>query len=425
MQGTSYNVQEIGIAEEVDVMSELIDNRKHRQETLKGIIRDIHAGADPDDIKRRFAELLDQVGPSEISAIEQALIDEGLPIEEVQSLCDVHVRVFRESLDKQQVASGIPTEESHPVTWFKDENQMISGIVQGLKDLVTKISELPAGTDITADLAEWRKRHTELGIVDAHYARKENILFPYLEKNGIAGPPSVMWGIHDQIRAALKEIGQLIMGAEKTANPRLNRAIADQVIPTLNQITEMIYKEENILFPMCMETLTADEWKEIGKQLRDPEMATYKAPQASKSEAGAPAGLVNLEVGALTPEQINLVLTHLPVDVTYVDENDEVKYFSLGKERIFQRTPAVIGRKVQNCHPPTSVHVVEQIVSDFKSGKRDRADFWIQSQGKFILIQYFAVRDRQGNYKGVLEVTQNAAWVRSLEGEKRIYDEDK
>jgi DUF438 domain-containing protein len=403
-------------------MSELIDNRKHRQEVLKGIIRDIHRGADPDDIKRRFAELLDQVGATEISAIEQALIDEGLPIEEVQQLCDVHVRVFRESLDKQMAAGDVAEPvEAHPV----DENQLIGGLVEGIKEIVTRISELPAGTDITAELGEWRKKHTELGIVDAHYARKENVLFPYLEKNGITGPPSVMWGIHDVLRADLREISQLIIGSEKIANPSLNRAIADKVIPTLNQISEMIYKEENILLPMCMETLTADEWDEVAKQLKDPEMATYKAPATAQDEAGPHQGLVNLDVGALTPEQINLVLTHLPLDVTYVDEKDEVKYFSLGKERIFERTPAVIGRKVHNCHPPTSVHVVEQIVSDFRSGKRDRADFWIQSQGKFILIQYFAVRDREGNYRGVLEVTQDAAWVRSLEGEKRIYDEGK
>ncbi len=407
-------------------MSELIDNRKHRQEVLKGIIRDIHAGADPNDIKQRFAELLEQVGATEISAIEQALIDEGLPIEEVQALCDVHVRVFRESLDKQMAQGAVASpEQAHPVAWFKDENEIIGGLVEGIKAIVTEISELPEGTDISSQLQEWRKKHTELGIVDAHYARKENVLFPYLEKNGITGPPSVMWGIHDEIRAELKEIGRIIMDAEKTANPRLNRVIADKVIPALHQISEMIYKEENILFPMCMETLTADEWGEIGKQLRDPDMATYKAPSTLHVEAGSQAGRINLEVGALTPEQINLVLTHLPVDITYVDENDEVRYFSLGKERIFARTPAVIGRKVQNCHPPTSVHVVEQIVNDFRSGKRDRADFWIQSRGQFILIQYFAVRDRDGNYRGVVEVTQNATWVRSLEGEKRIYDEDK
>ncbi len=407
-------------------MSELIDNRKHRQEVLKGIIRDIHAGADPDNIKQRFAELLSQVGATEISAIEQALIDEGLPIEEVQALCDVHVRVFRESLDKQMEAGAVAApEKSHPVAWFKTENQMITGLVEGIKEIVTQISEMPVGTDISSQLVEWRKKHTELGIVDAHYARKENVLFPYLEKNGITGPPSVMWGIHDEIRADLKAISQLILQSEKTANPRLNRAIADQVVPALNQISEMVYKEENILFPMCMETFSADEWAEIGKQLEDPEMATYRAPEQAEAPVGDKGRVLNLEVGALTPDQINLVLTHLPVDVTYVDENDEVRYFSLGKERIFERTPAVIGRKVQNCHPPTSVHVVEQIVSDFRSGKRDRADFWIQSGGKFILIQYFAVRDRDGNYRGVLEVTQDAAWVRSLTGEKRIYDEEK
>ncbi len=406
-------------------MSELIDNRKHRQEVLKGIIRDIHAGANVDDVKDRFAELLSQVGAAEISAIEQALIDEGLPIEEVQALCSVHVQVFRESLDQQRAAGDVPAAaESHPVTWFQDENKMITALVESIKDVVTRISEKPAGTDISAELAEWRKKHTELGILDAHYARKENILFPYLEKHGITGPPSVMWGVDDEIRAAIKDISKIIQEADKQANPRLNRAIADQVVPTLHEISEMVYKEENILFPMCLETLTQDEWNEIKEQLKDPDMARYQAPGQADEVGSTADGVINLDVGTVTVEQINLLLTHLPVDITFVDENDEVRYFSLGKERIFERTPAVIGRKVQNCHPPQSMHVVNQIVDDFRTGKRDRADFWIQRGDSFILIQYFAVRDKDGQYRGTLEVTQDAAWVRSLEGEKRIYDEE-
>lgn len=390
-----------------------------------GIIRDIHAGAAVDDIKERFAELLDQVGASEISAIEQALINEGLPIEEVQALCSVHVQVFRESLDKQMAAGDVVSAEAtHPVAWFEDENKIIGALVEGIKEIVTQISELPEGTDVSAQVAEWRKKHTELGILDAHYSRKENVLFPYLEKHGITGPPSVMWGVHDEIRASIKEINKILQDADKIAGPRLNGYIAEIVIPALHEISEMIYKEENILFPMCMETLTTDEWDEISKQLQDPEMANYKAPTAAdNNESPVQSGLINLDVGALTPEQINLVMTHLPIDITYVDEKDEVRYFSLGKERIFERAPAVIGRNVENCHPPQSVHVVQQIVNDFKSGKRDRADFWIQSGGKFILIQYFAVRDNNGKYRGVVEVTQDAAWIRSLTGEKRIYDE--
>ena len=301
---------------------------------------------------------------------------------------------------------------------------MITALVESIKDVVTRISEKPAGTDISAELAEWRKKHTELGILDAHYARKENILFPYLEKHGITGPPSVMWGVDDEIRAAIKDISKIIQEADKQANPRLNRAIADQVVPTLHEISEMVYKEENILFPMCLETLTQDEWNEIKEQLKDPDMARYQAPGQADEVGSTADGVINLDVGTVTVEQINILLTHLPVDITFVDENDEVRYFSLGKERIFERTPAVIGRKVQNCHPPQSMHVVNQIVDDFRTGKRDRADFWIQRGDSFILIQYFAVRDKDGQYRGTLEVTQDAAWVRSLEGEKRIYDEE-
>ncbi len=131
---------------------------------------------------------------------------------------------------------------------------------------------------------------------------------------------------------------------------------------------------------------------------------------------------IPLKTGALSPEQVNLLLTNLPVDVTYVDENDTVLFYAETKERIFRRTPAVIGRKVQNCHPPASVDKVVRIVEDFRSGKRDKAEFWIQMNGKFIFISYYAIRDEQGKYRGTLEVTQDLTHLRELQGERRLLE---
>lgn len=131
---------------------------------------------------------------------------------------------------------------------------------------------------------------------------------------------------------------------------------------------------------------------------------------------------VNLDTGALTPGQINLLLMTIPLDVSFVDENDVVVYYSAARDRIFPRTPGVIGRKVQNCHPPRSVHIVEKILAAFKSGKKSKAEFWIQSGGKFIHIRYFALRNEHGIYKGCLEVTQDITPLRKLEGEKRLLD---
>lgn len=404
-------------------MSELIDNRKHRQDALKAIIKDLHAGVNPDEIKHRFSDLLDQVGPSEIAELEQSLINEGLPVEDIQKLCDVHVAIFKESLEKQKAAEAVLAEiEANPLAILEEENKEISTVVEAIKELVNQIGEAQIGSDIDVLLEEWDAKHQRLGILESHYSKKENILFPYLERYGISGPPSVMWGIHDEIRASLKEISQVLSGAKnETANSQLTVEIGNLVIPALNSIAEMVYKEERILFPMCRDTLTVDEWKEIAAQLQDPFAAVEKDAEEELPAIDSPTG-IELDIGVLSGEQINLMLTHLPIDITFVDANDEVRYFSLGPERIFERARAVIGRKVQLCHPPNSMGIVEQILDDFKSGRKDSADFWINMKGQVVYIRYFAMRDQAGVYQGTLEVTQNISDIQQLTGEKRIYD---
>lgn len=403
-------------------MSELVDDRKYRQETLKQIIKDLHAGVSTDDIKGRFGELLDQVGPTEIADIEQSLINEGLSVEEIQKLCDIHVAVFKESLEKQAAEATQAPEEQDPLQALQEENQKFTKLVQDIRQLVQVVGKAESGSDLGTSLEEWQVKHQELLAVDQHYTKKENILFPYLERHGISGPPSVMWGIHDEIRAALKDITVVIQSVQgNMASPQLSLEIGNVVLSTLNAISEMVYKEENILFPMCKDTLTADEWAEIRVQIKDPLATVYTSRDGQVVPSAHSAG-IDLDIGVLTPEQINLLLTHLPVDVTFVDENDEVRFFSNGPERIFERARAVIGRKVQFCHPPNSMGIVEQILQDFRSGKKDSAEFWIDMKGQKIYIRYFAVRDKDGAYRGTLEVSQNITEIQSLTGQKRIYD---
>jgi hypothetical protein len=205
-------------------------------------------------------------------------------------------------------------------------------------------------------------------------------------------------------------------------------------------IREMIYKEEKILFPEALDRLSEEEWAEIREQEEEigyfnvkPENSLQPEDRQTNQKTGTheeekpmtttPTGLISLDTGALTREQINLMLTHLPVDVTFVDEHDQVRYFSQGKERIFDRSPAIIGRAVTKCHPPQSVHRVEIILDEFRSGKRNVAEFWIQAGDQFIHIRYFALRNEQGEYKGCIEVSQNATHIRALEGEKRLLDD--
>jgi DUF438 domain-containing protein len=194
---------------------------------------------------------------------------------------------------------------------------------------------------------------------------------------------------------------------------------------------DMIYKEEHILFPMAKDLLIDKEWgkvrqgeEEIGYAWIRPEADWTGGVGANSKDDSVAEDTIRLDTGSMTFEQVNLMLKHMPVDISFVDENDEVRYYSATKERIFPRSPGVIGRKVQNCHPPKSFGMVQKILDEFRAGRRNKADFWIQMKGRFLLIQYFAVRDENGAHKGTLEVSQDVTDIRKLEGQKRLLDWD-
>jgi len=412
-------------------MSEHINNRTRRQKELKRLIGELHDGKSVDDVKRDFAELIRGVSATEISEMEQALITEGVPETEIKRLCDVHVVVFRESLDQQAKPEAIP---GHPVHTFHAENSAAPKVLEALKEALGAVKVAPGDLQ----LKEARQRVRELMEYEKHYVREENILFPYLERHNFSGPSSVMWAIHDDVRAGWKTLDEAL-AAGPGEDPATFNVRIDTLFETLDRnIREMFYKEERILFPTALEKLSEKEWVEIRAQESDvgycyvesgdqwPSQAvlwkaTLPEPQA---EARSPDGdLLHLDVGMLTGQEVNWLLGHLPVDVTYVGKDDTVRFFSRAKERIFQRSPAIIGRKVQKCHPPASVHRVQQIVDDFRAGRSDSADFWIQMDGKFIYIRYFAIRDENGEYQGTLEVSQDVTDIRKLEGEQRLLDD--
>lgn len=416
-------------------MSEYIDNQTQRQTTLKGIIRQLHEGKTVDDVKAEFAALLEGVGGDEIARIEQVLVTEGLAPEQIKPLCDVHVAVFRESLDQQTDPQTIP---GHPVFTFRAENLAVTRVLERVR---AALDDLKASPD-AATLASARESVDKLREYNKHYLRKENILFAYLERHDFSGPSSVMWAIHDDVRAGWKALTALL-DAGLGADPATFTAQIEAIFtPVAHTIQEMIYKEQKILFPAAMARLSEAEWGAIRDQEReigfcyiqsgrqwqpqfDPLEAEAQPDAVSASMSGvAPGdGLIPLDVGVLTAQQINMMLGALPVDVTFVDENDEVRFFSQTKDRIFPRSPAIIGRKVQHCHPPQSVDRVQHILDDFRAGARDAAEFWIQMNGMFIHIRYFALRDTAGAYQGCIEVTQDIAPLRALDGERRLLNE--
>lgn len=388
-----------------------------RQEVLKDIMRDLHGGVEMSILKRRFHELIKDIDPSEIAKMEQRLMDEGMPESEVKRLCDVHVEVFKESLSAQD-APVVP--RGHPLHTFMLENRAAEGILHGLDHVLAKLGDAPDKAHFAREQQGLAKLVENLSKLDLHYLRKENQLFPILETRGITGPSQVMWALHDDIRIALK-----------SAKAGVRDALVPDVVNTLRYLSksvrDMIYKEEHILFPMAKDLLTDAEWQkarqgeeEIGYAWITPEQGWIAG--AAPVQESAKAETVALDTGRMTFEQVNMMLKHMPVDISFVDENDEVRYYSATKDRIFPRSPGVIGRKVQNCHPPKSFAMVQRILDEFRAGSRHKADFWIQMKGRFLLIQYFAVRDEKGMYRGTLEVSQDVTDIRKLEGQKRLLD---
>jgi hypothetical protein len=390
-----------------------------RQEVLKDIMRDLHAGVEMSILKRRFHELIKDIDPSEIARMEQRLMDEGMPESEVKRLCDVHVEVFKESLSAQD-APVVPP--GHPLHTFMLENRAAEGILHGLDHVLAKVGHAPDKAAFEKEQQALAKLVEQLGDINLHYLRKENQLFPILETRGITGPSQVMWALHDDIRIALK-----------SARAGIKNSQVPDVVSTLQylskSIRDMIYKEEHILFPMAKDLLTDAEWRkarqgeeEIGYAWITPEQGWTAGAVVPAAKDIAQEGAVRLDTGRMTVEQVNMMLKHMPVDISFVDENDEVRYYSATKDRIFPRSPGVIGRKVQNCHPPKSFAMVQKILDEFRAGRRDKADFWIQMKERFLLIQYFAVRDEKGAYQGTLEVSQDVTDIRKLEGQKRLLD---
>ena len=450
-------------------MSELIDNRAHRIRTLKEVIRHLHEGKAPAEVKARLAALVGECDASEIAAMEQELMAEGVPASEIMGMCDLHSQVVRDILVEKASA---PPPPGHPVDTFRRENEALGAQARAMREALAALAPEGGDEDAPVDpeqLLECRRAFAGLMDVEKHYQRKEHLLFSMLERHGITGPSTVMWGKDDEVRGFLKELGTVL--AETGGTVGEWRLVAQTVAePALAALEEMIFKEERILLPMSLQNLTGTEWGEIFTQSPqfgyclvdpregyEPPAASSDVPEAASEEAGrsgvafapgpfaagaravplamagAPAearggglpeavgqGKVVLPTGVLGLEQLKAVFATLPVDVTFVDADDRVRFFSEGQDRVFARPKAILGRLVQHCHPPGSVDVVERIVSDFRSGRQDVAEFWIDFKGRFVHIRYFALRDQKGTYLGTLEVTQDLTRERALEGERRL-----
>lgn len=407
-------------------MSEMINNRElqtqvdpERMMILKQIFKDLYNGKSVDEVKAFLEKKIGKVSIDEISQLQHEEMEEGdLPVAEMQRLYTAHAELFKNSIEEKKRSVHPEEEPGHPIHTFVLENREIAKLIANSLKPHTLEFDKEDSSDIVFKLIE------DLNLlldIDKHYSRKENLLFPYLERYGIHGPTNHMWRINDFIRDGIKNAKKMLANYDGEKEEVIN-----SLHFVIEEVLHMIYREENILFPMALQNFTEDEWVKIAHESDEigfcliGKVEEWKPKRHVLDENAISEGYIKMETGILSLKQLELLLNHLPVDITFIDQDDVVRYFSHGKERIFARTKAVIGRTVQNCHPPRSVHVVEDLLADFKAGRKDHEDFWIKFRDKYVYIRYFAVRDENGDYIGTLEFTQNIDPIQAIEGEKRI-----
>lgn len=392
---------------------------------LKEVIKQLHAGVPPEQVKGKFKKLLETTSSEEIAKIEQELVKEGMPREELQRLCDVHLAVFSDQVGKQQLNIS----PAHPVSILMEEHKILTQRTERLQTLVGMVEDACDVVYVGDVLKEVQQIARMFQEAEKHYVREENVLFPVLEKHGITEPPAIMWMEHNQIREKKKQLSDLAEKWNTMTFFDFKKRLADTAKPLCSLLPSHFFKENNILFPAALQTVKESEWKDIREEFDEigyccftpPQAMTTARAKAALKEEGA-EGLLQFETGALSKEEAEAILDSLPVDISFIDRDNSVRYFNKAEKRIFVRTKAVIGRKVQLCHPEKSVHIVNKIIEAFRKGRKDVAEFWITLNGRLVHIRYFAVRDKDSKYLGTLEVTQDLTDIRKLEGEKRLLD---
>jgi len=402
-------------------MSEIAEQRK---KIIKEVIKRLHAGASPEEVKEKFKHVLEGTSQEDIAKIEQELVREGMPREEVRRLCDVHLAVFSEQLEKRKLQVPL----KHPVGILMEEHKIMLQLAEKLNTIAEKVYDAKNAGSVSEDLPHLEHISHDFTDSEKHYLREENVLFPLLEKHGITEPPAIMWMEHDKIRGVKKQLRSLVEKRDTISFQDLKGQLSETAKTLGEFLSSHFFKENNILFPAAMQVVTSEEWEEAKKEFNEigyccftPSTATALV-QAKEVERAKAEGVLQFETGVLLKEELEAILNALPVDITFVDANDQVRYYSEGGKRIFVRTKVVIGRKVQLCHPQRSIHIVNKIVESFKSGKKDVAEFWIQKEGRLIHIRYFAVRDKNRRYLGTMEVTQDITDIKKIEGERRLLD---
>ncbi len=388
-------------------------------EALAELSRGLIKGGNGKMLVEKHKDVIDTVTPAETMEVLDKLLVEGCPFAEVKAGVGKIINIFFKSLNAFKWDAPA---EGHFLYYMMLENLEVKKLMNELRAITKKLFHGKNGNPSEL-LLSMRRLIKDLKQYELHYIKKENILFPYIEQTF---PQyrclQIMWAFHDDFRHSLKSIAELL-SSDSPSLDILNKELGTLFFTVL----PIIFREEQIVFPVASRVIPENEWNNMLQQsaeigwcyIEQPQLLNQKLVNRKTMEDH-----IDLGTGYLLPDQIKLMLDILPVDVTFIDEHGEVRYFSGGKHRIFPRANAIIGRKVQNCHPSDSVYMVNKIIDAFRKGEKDHADFWIQLRGKFIHIRYFAVRSELGEYKGTIEASQDVTEIRSLKGEQRLLDWD-
>lgn len=360
-----------------------------RLKLLKSYIERLSEGEDLEAVRSDFVKNFKDVSSKEIVAAEQELIMSGLPLEKVQKLCDIHSALFHESNIVDESQKDLENIPGHPLNILSAENKKIKFLADEVKNSKDKLAKI-----------------RELLKINSHYGKKAGLIYPLLKtKYNISGPSDVMWAVDDEIRSDLSNIIKTNSYDEESLNKILDR------------VYEMIYKEENILFPLLKENFTEEEWNKIYGDLEEygldlvddvPLWKDYRPKEIlPEEEEEVSCGSLEFETGSLKIKEALQIFRTLDAELTFIDKDDFVRYYSEGKDKIFPRPKSCLNRDVASCHPPKVVPMVKSLLDDFKNKKRDRLVVCRDIKGKKILVKYLAVYDEAGTYMGTLETVED------------------
>ena len=390
-----------------------------RVEQLKGFLKRLGTGEELGAVREDFASQFKHVEASEIMKAEQGLMREGTPLEEVQQLCDLHSALFHgstiheqmdaehakveavlEAQEKSKSVVALVETAGHPLNRLTEENKALDELIEAIRPKVADKTATYDDVNIVRQLS-------------VHYAKKGDLLYPKLKVDyAIGGPSMVMWTVDGDIRDQLGDLAK----SSQSVDDWYRRF--DEL---LTRAQEMIYKEQNILFPICAENFTTQDWYQIYKDTAQyeeifgvkriawPEADAALATQTRKSSGDD--NTIGLIGGTLTVDQLDAMLNTMPMEVTFVDHEDINRYFNDG-EKVFKRPTTAIGRDVFSCHPPKVEPIVRGIIDSFRKGDRDNVAVWLEKQGRPFYVNYMAVRDKNKKYLGTLELVQDMQFAK-------------